>query len=434
MFQVFHFSCLIAMDSGIHDIIIMELCKFFTCLGHGYDHLVQVECPLWIDLTFTFTTRLICRCICPPMQIFASMLLYQAHVWFAPRQDISSRFKNDTVVPGSAYPVVLGILSCCQLSMHFCHLSGMSLALSLWQSLTSACWYSVYDQLSPIYTYANARLKRPPDGTIASVIVLSTMIIVQSFMIIHGVCFIIHFCYRRAREESPEASAGCTCKSAKDRSELSQITWTAYAKYALKILVMPIVSTLIVNWGGVLGDTTSWSWSEYYCVLLCINLLSIIDLCILLQKYYHERMLHTPPTFPTHRKKLQSMTYLSVLRHTFTNHFCDFVTSIMSHASTLVRGPKRRPTESFCLATIRLPGILLEAFAAQNAEDTVSFDTDSKTIVLDNSATCHICNDESAFVSKITPIGDLPHLNVNTAGGIVRPQGFGTVEWSWNDD
>ena len=147
MFQFFRFSCLIAMDPGIHDIIIMEFCKFVTCLGHGYDHLVQVEYPLWIDIIFTFTTRLFCRCICPPMQIFASMILYQVHVWFAPRQDLSSRFKNDTVVPGSAYPVVLGILSCCQLSMHFCHLSGMSLALSLWQSLASACWYSVYDQL-----------------------------------------------------------------------------------------------------------------------------------------------------------------------------------------------------------------------------------------------------------------------------------------------
>ena len=60
-----------------------------------------------------------------------------------------------------------------------------------------------------------------------------------------------------------------------------------------------------------------------------------------------------------------------------------------------------------------------------------SFDSDGTTVVCDNSATGHICNDKSLFVGELRPAtGEC----VMTVGGDDRPAGVGTVEWSWLDD
>ena len=54
------------------------------------------------------------------------------------------------------------------------------------------------------------------------------------------------------------------------------------------------------------------------------------------------------------------------------------------------------------------------------------------TVVCDNSATGHICNDRSLFIDELRPVtGE----QVMTIGGDDNtPEGVGTVEWSWYDD
>ena len=124
----------------------------------------------------------------------------------AATQDLFRGYE-DIVLPGTAYPIALGILLCCQLNMHFCNLCGMSLSLALWQSLKCKCWYFVRDIFSPIYDYVNAQLKRPPDGIITSSIILSTMLIVNLITMIHGLCFISLFWYHHAREKHHSSSS-----------------------------------------------------------------------------------------------------------------------------------------------------------------------------------------------------------------------------------
>ena len=88
----------------------------------------------------------------------------------------------------------------------------------------------------------------------------------------------------------------------------------------------------------------------------------------------------------------------------------------------------------FCLATLELPEILTKAFASDSRGSTVSFDSDSTTIVLDNSATCHICNDKDMFIGNITPIPKDSQLGVETAGGTAKPVGFGSIRISFRDN
>ena len=61
-----------------------------------------------------------------------------------------------------------------------------------------------------------------------------------------------------------------------------------------------------------------------------------------------------------------------------------------------------------------------------------SFDSDSTTIVCDNSANVSICNTKSMYV------GEMQHIhntNVATIGGKGHPaSGIGTVKWCWKDD
>ena len=61
-----------------------------------------------------------------------------------------------------------------------------------------------------------------------------------------------------------------------------------------------------------------------------------------------------------------------------------------------------------------------------------SFDTDSSTIVCDNSANVHICNSKSMFVGELRPV---PNTKVATIGGKGHAaSGIGTVKWAWTDE
>ena len=61
-----------------------------------------------------------------------------------------------------------------------------------------------------------------------------------------------------------------------------------------------------------------------------------------------------------------------------------------------------------------------------------AFDTDSATIVCDNSANVHICNERSMFVGELRPV---PNTKVATIGGKGHAaSGVGTVKWIWLDE
>ena len=92
---------------------------------------------------------------------------------------------------------------------------------------------------------------------------------------------------------------------------------------------------------------------------------------------------------------------------------------------------------SQCYSTWTIPKIVHDAFTGNMSDTntgTVHFDSDSKYIVLDNSANCHICKDKSMFVTEIKPLAATSNLQVQTAGGNYAPQGIGSVRWKWRDD
>ena len=65
-------------------------------------------------------------------------------------------------------------------------------------------------------------------------------------------------------------------------------------------------------------------------------------------------------------------------------------------------------------------------------DEAVSFDTDSSTVICDNSANVHICNDKSMFIGEI---GKTNKHYVATIGGQKNAAtGMGTVRWKWTDD
>ena len=64
--------------------------------------------------------------------------------------------------------------------------------------------------------------------------------------------------------------------------------------------------------------------------------------------------------------------------------------------------------------------------------DLLPFDTDSTTMVYDNSANVHICNKQNMFVGEIKKC---TNQGVATIGGKEHhPSGIGTVRWIWHDD
>ncbi len=110
------------------------------------------------------------------------------------------------------------------------------------------------------------------------------------------------------------------------------------------------------------------------------------------------------------------------------------VGSLPSFGSSF-RTTARRTREIYhCLSNIVLPSSLMQAFSSTSPINSVSFDSDGLTIVLDNSATCHICNNKSLFISPITPIPTSNDIGVDTAGGTVRPIGIGNIRIKWTDD
>ena len=64
--------------------------------------------------------------------------------------------------------------------------------------------------------------------------------------------------------------------------------------------------------------------------------------------------------------------------------------------------------------------------------ESVSFDSDSKSAVCDNSANVHVCNQKGMYVGELRPIKS--HKVATIGGKGHSPEGIGTVKWSWNDD
>lgn len=68
----------------------------------------------------------------------------------------------------------------------------------------------------------------------------------------------------------------------------------------------------------------------------------------------------------------------------------------------------------------------------QTGNDAISFDTDSKTVVCNNSANVHICNDENMFVGKVIPTK--MNCVATTGGEKSKAKETGIVRWKWKDD
>ena len=64
--------------------------------------------------------------------------------------------------------------------------------------------------------------------------------------------------------------------------------------------------------------------------------------------------------------------------------------------------------------------------------DLLQYDTDSSTMVCNNSANVHICNKRTIFVGEMRSSAN---QDVATIGGKGhQPSGIGTVRWTWRDD
>ena len=64
--------------------------------------------------------------------------------------------------------------------------------------------------------------------------------------------------------------------------------------------------------------------------------------------------------------------------------------------------------------------------------DLTTWDPDSSSMVCDNSANVHICNNRSMFVGELSPVSN--HKVATIGGKGHQPSGIGTVCWSWQDD
>ena len=65
-------------------------------------------------------------------------------------------------------------------------------------------------------------------------------------------------------------------------------------------------------------------------------------------------------------------------------------------------------------------------------QPAINFDSDSTTVVCNNSANIHICNDKQHFVDELRPVAQ--HKVATIGGRGHAPSGIGTVEWTWCDD
>ena len=62
----------------------------------------------------------------------------------------------------------------------------------------------------------------------------------------------------------------------------------------------------------------------------------------------------------------------------------------------------------------------------------LSFDTDSSTIICDNSANVHICNNKKMFIGAIRRTDQ--HYVATIGGNKNNATGMGTARWTWKDD
>lgn len=90
---------------------------------------------------------------------------------------------------------------------------------------------------------------------------------------------------------------------------------------------------------------------------------------------------------------------------------------------------------SFCI-----PSIVTDAFCSKNKGETrepksVSFEPDGTSVIMDNSANCHIFHHKALVKDGIKsfPVS-IQHLKVRTANGSTAPAGIGTVEITIRDD
>ena len=65
-------------------------------------------------------------------------------------------------------------------------------------------------------------------------------------------------------------------------------------------------------------------------------------------------------------------------------------------------------------------------------DQSIKFDTDSSTIICDNSANAHICNDKTMFISP--PCRTDQHYAATIGGAKNSATGMGTTRWRWKDD
>ena len=65
-------------------------------------------------------------------------------------------------------------------------------------------------------------------------------------------------------------------------------------------------------------------------------------------------------------------------------------------------------------------------------DQSLAFDTDASTIICDNSANVHICNDKSMFEGEIKRTNQ--HSVATIGGSKNSSAGMGTVNWRWKDD
>ena len=95
---------------------------------------------------------------------------------------------------------------------------------------------------------------------------------------------------------------------------------------------------------------------------------------------------------------------------------------------------QRRIHQRFSSLTARLSAfsmvLNIDDILAQRS--TISFDSDASTVICDNSANVHVCNNKNMFVRKIRPLKS--HAVATIRGSENQAAGIGDVQWRWKDD
>ena len=67
-----------------------------------------------------------------------------------------------------------------------------------------------------------------------------------------------------------------------------------------------------------------------------------------------------------------------------------------------------------------------------NERSSIVFDSDSSSVVCDNSANVHICNSRQSFIGELKSVTG--HKVATIGGRGHAASGTGTVKWRWKDD